>query len=190
MTEDNMDKEAQESRWGVFDSADDRAFEQSFSYWLPTIRSLCTERIEMLPVKPESPIERDFLIGLFVMSHCLPILSFEDGVGSYTHTAPLPDIKVELQKRLPPYRADFFLTVSTKGETIGTIVIECDGHDFHERTKHQAARDRSRDRALTLDGHMVLRFTGSEIHSDVGHCAEETLNAAIKIYKDWTAARK
>jgi very-short-patch-repair endonuclease len=190
MSENDVDKSVS-STWGVFHTADDRPFQQSFDYWLPTIRAMCTERIEMLAVKPESPIERDYLIGLLVMSHVMPILSFDDGTTAhYVHSAPLPDIKVELQKHLPPYRVDFFLTLSSKGEQIGTIVVECDGHDFHERTKHQAARDRSRDRALTLDGHMVLRFTGSEIHNDVGHCAEETLNAAIKLYKDWKATHK
>lgn len=44
-----------------------------------------------------------------------------------------------------------------------TICIEVDGHDFHERTKQQAQRDKSRDRLLTAKGYRVLRFTGSEI---------------------------
>lgn len=46
------------------------------------------------------------------------------------------------------------------------IAIECDGHDFHERTAEQAERDRSRDRALTATGWSVLRFTGREIWRD------------------------
>lgn len=53
------------------------------------------------------------------------------------------------------------------------FVVECDGHDFHERTKGQAARDRSRDRALQGFGATVLRFTGSEIVSDPRGCAGE-----------------
>ncbi len=46
------------------------------------------------------------------------------------------------------------------------IVIEVDGHEFHERTKEQAQRDKSRDRALTGAGYRVLRFTGSEVFRD------------------------
>lgn len=46
------------------------------------------------------------------------------------------------------------------------VDIELDGHDFHERTKEQSQRDKSGDRALTLDGWTVLRFTGSEIFAD------------------------
>ena len=53
------------------------------------------------------------------------------------------------------------------------LAIETDGHDFHERTKEQAARDRSRDRAFTADGWKVLRFTGSELHRSVESCWNE-----------------
>lgn len=52
-------------------------------------------------------------------------------------------------------------------------VIECDGHDYHERTKEQAERDRSRDRAIQEAGWLALRFTGREIHRDVWECASE-----------------
>lgn len=41
-----------------------------------------------------------------------------------------------------------------------SAVIECDGHEFHERTKRQAARDRSRDRAIQAFGYRIFRFTG------------------------------
>ena len=46
--------------------------------------------------------------------------------------------------------------------------IECDGHDFHERTKEQAARDKSRDRTLLSAGYPVMR---SEIWKDPVACA-------------------
>lgn len=56
------------------------------------------------------------------------------------------------------------------------VVIECDGHDFHERTKEQAAHDRGRDRWMQANGWSVLRFTGSEIHRDPHRCAEEAIS--------------
>jgi very-short-patch-repair endonuclease len=58
------------------------------------------------------------------------------------------------------------------------IAVECDGHDFHERTKEQAERDRSRDRALQLAGAFVLRFTGREIYRDAAVCAAEVSKVA------------
>lgn len=56
------------------------------------------------------------------------------------------------------------------------VAIECDGHRFHERTKEQAARDRSRDRTLTLEGWTVLRFTGSEIWRAPRACAKQVMD--------------
>ena len=60
------------------------------------------------------------------------------------------------------------------------IDVECDGHEFHERTKEQAARDRSRDRELTLNGWTVLRFTGSEVHKSAAMCAEQVFEAILR----------
>lgn len=56
------------------------------------------------------------------------------------------------------------------------LAIEVDGHDFHERTKEQAERDRSRDRALQRAGWTVLRFTGREVNRDAARCVAEVLD--------------
>jgi len=58
------------------------------------------------------------------------------------------------------------------------IVVECDGHDYHERTKEQAIRDKSRDRAFQAAGFQVFRFTGREIWRDALKCASEVFDAA------------
>ena len=71
-----------------------------------------------------------------------------------------------------PYRVDFgFLSRGDVG--LIRISIECDGHDFHERTKTQAMRDRTRDRALIADGIKAVRFTGSEIWRHPIECVLE-----------------
>ena len=53
------------------------------------------------------------------------------------------------------------------------VVIECDGHEFHEKTKKQAARDKKRDRDMQIAGWTVLRFAGSEIWNDIGACSNQ-----------------
>lgn len=63
-------------------------------------------------------------------------------------------------------------TMRSRGGNI-FLAIECDGHDYHERTKEQAARDKSRDRALVAAGFSVLRFTGSEIWHRPDQCVDE-----------------
>lgn len=78
------------------------------------------------------------------------------------------------QYRFEEYRIDW---VYRDGDNL--TFIECDGHDFHERTKVQAARDKQRDRNIQSAGHPILRFTGSEIHKDALGCA-----AQIAVFAD------
>ncbi|MBE7157819.1 MAG: DUF559 domain-containing protein [Rhodospirillales bacterium] len=55
------------------------------------------------------------------------------------------------------------------------LVVECDGHEFHERTKEQAARDKQRDRFLFNAEYPVMRFTGSEIVAGPLRCAQSIM---------------
>lgn len=61
------------------------------------------------------------------------------------------------------YRVDFLLCMKGCDGALHFTVVECDGHDFHERTKEQAEHDRRRDREMQAMGYSVLRFTGAEI---------------------------
>ena len=76
------------------------------------------------------------------------------------------------QATIGDYRADFLIEFSGR-----KIVVECDGHDFHEKTKAQAAHDRARDRYMQGLGYRVYRYTGSEIWKDVQKCVQEIANA-------------
>lgn len=71
--------------------------------------------------------------------------------------------EIEINERR--YRVDFLIDIKTKKDNIDMkkIIIECDGHDFHEKTKFQAKHDKEKDRLLQSKGYIVLRFTGSEI---------------------------
>lgn len=74
------------------------------------------------------------------------------------------------------YQMDFALAWVGRGPQEATVFlnVEIDGHDFHEKTKEQARRDKSRDRAMAKAGILVLRFTGAEVYADVKACTEET----------------
>lgn len=87
-------------------------------------------------------------------------------------------IQLCTQVNVGQYRADFlgFGRGADINNPMG-IVIECDGHDFHEKTKEQAARDKARDRHFTAAGFHVMRFTGSEIWKDATACAEQIYDA-------------
>lgn len=107
-------------------------------------------------------------------------------------------LEIEPQARLGEYRVDFLLTFTgerpvpalhVEGETQTRhqelrpiqkkMIVECDGHDFHEKTKEQAKRDKSRDRTLQSLGFPVYHYTGSEIWKDV-------FGSAAQIIRDLT----
>lgn len=89
--------------------------------------------------------------------------------------------RINTQVKIHDYRVDF--TVSS-ADTKKVLVIECDGHDYHERTKEQAARDRKRDRTLTSLGYCVIRFTGSEIWRDPWQCAFDVSTQMSTLWED------
>lgn len=82
------------------------------------------------------------------------------------------------QVKIGDFRVDFLFTVVSEDGVRSKLVVECDGHNFHERTKEQAARDRSRDRQLQQSGYTVFRFTGSEIYNRPLNCARQVLQWA------------
>jgi len=88
------------------------------------------------------------------------------------------------QSSIGGYRVDFLLVIwiccveCRDPECVEhrvCIAVECDGHDWHERTPEQAQRDKSRDRQIQGSGIPVLRFTGQEIWRDADRCASEVI---------------
>lgn len=93
-------------------------------------------------------------------------------------------LAIEPQMPAGSYRVDFLVSSRFGAETI-RIAVECDGHDYHEKTKAQASRDKRRDRYLQREGYYVFRFTGSDIFNDPKGCAREV----IGIVMDWISTR-
>lgn len=85
--------------------------------------------------------------------------------------------RVTSQKQIGKYRVDFLLDGFHAHNPLRMVqvIIECDGHDYHERTKEQAQRDKERDRTLQSLGFLVFRFTGSEIWRSGGKCVLSSL---------------
>jgi len=135
----------------------------------------------------ESPIERVMAAALI---HCFkygsdgffggdgPWFGWDDRVWS--DPVAFPGCHIWPQTQVGIYRADFFIAweVETHRGPVkrGNFVIECDGHDHHERTKEQAAHDRRRDRWMTEQGITVIRFTGSEIWANPSSCAQSVMD--------------
>lgn len=94
------------------------------------------------------------------------------------------------QQQIGPFRVDFLVLIRDWDDRLNLdrmAVIECDGHDWHERTADQAARDKGRDRYFAERGITVMRFTGREIWRDPLACARQ-IDVMIKnIIGDWQA---
>jgi very-short-patch-repair endonuclease len=127
--------------------------------------------------KCESPIEQcmlaamsfHFMLAAWVRNgrHCRVHISDEPPTGNRTTDWPLVTIVPQFQ--LDDFRVDFAL-FWLDGRL---FVVECDGHEFHERTAEQAERDRRRDRMLQQRNIPIFRFTGREIYRDSIKCASE-----------------
>lgn len=89
----------------------------------------------------------------------------DGGSGMALHIRP--------QCRIGRATVDFLLELHC-GATV-LLAVECDGHDFHEKTKEQARRDKARDRAIQAASVPIFRFAGSEIYADAGKCARTCL---------------
>lgn len=67
----------------------------------------------------------------------------------------------------------------------GWVVVELDGHAFHERTPEQASRDRAMDRAIQLRGSYIFRFTHRELTRYMAACIADIDRALRRIEHDF-----
>lgn len=131
-----------------------------------------------------SPIEALFAAGLL---HCLSTVAVlrgryaflrQPGVAVETIVAGLSDrigIEAWPQVAIGKYRADFLLAYAP-GEVGNILVaIECDGHNFHEKTKEQAAHDKTRDNYFQCQNISVLRYSGKTIWASPVSAARDAL---------------
>lgn len=148
----------------------------------------------------ESPIERIFCAQMLhpqwtydysVGEHPIPIsvlLPNYAGLAEKGWTAeppPAPGIYVFPQFPVANYRVDFLIWGHRllHYEDLGDrrLIIECDGHDFHEKTKEQVRRDKAREREIVASGIPVMRFAGSEIYADSAACVQQALDFLMEL---------
>lgn len=128
---------------------------------------------------PESPIEWMLFDGLARGgSDCWARFGF----ARSTDGLPKGGAWVIPQAPVGKYRVDFLLVTWRCGPECENafctdhrvlVAIECDGHEWHERTPQQAQRDKQRDREIQAKGISVIRFTGGEIRRNAIDCAYE-----------------
>lgn len=117
--------------------------------------------------------------------------------GEQVENPKKPTVEVNLQENIDNYRVDFLINFLTGAEQnivvksgpyeyvkkvdnyIKKFIVEIDGHDFHEKTKQQAQKDKERDRLFTSRGYQIYRFTGSEIYKNPYRCTSDIISDAL-----------
>ena len=156
-----------------------------------------------------SPIEIFMLLALSIVGRkYAEDVRYRMKDDNYKHPFGLikdcPDwVIIEPQAEIGEYRVDFLIEIQgfaggyghvPKGRDgkeipssevlITHLVVECNGHDYHEKTKEQARKDKERDRNLQMCGYQVFRFAGSEIWRDPFDCAEQVFKFLQKEIKE------
>lgn len=111
------------------------------------VEGLLTER-HLLLKDCESPIERAFGAAFMLIHGYFRGKPMIQAGLAVTEQAPQQFIQPQFLSQ-EGFRADFLIGWNHGRHDQTSIVVECDGHAFHERTKEQAARDKSRDRSLS-----------------------------------------
>lgn len=154
------------------------AYDRAADAWCEAMGQEHLRRVEALTPQCESPIEAMLACYLAALRTAgLDVLIFTKNWPrdneERDRARRTGALCIEAQAAIDLWRVDFLLTLIDIDGEMQHVVIECDGHEFHERTKEQAARDRARDRAMIAKGYHVLRFTGSEIHRNGPKCLGE-----------------
>lgn len=148
---------------GLPDKVKDMMFQDIL--WLaqndsPEMIYLLLERVKTLS-ECDSPIEKILLYALMQES---------DSLWLGLEYRPQQVIKFDGKRYIADilFEQDIYYT-----EKPYKVVIECDGHEFHEATKEQVEKRNNRDMDLKMQGYDVLHYSGSQIFKNPRKCARE-----------------
>lgn len=86
---------------------------------------------------------------------------------------------IQPQQPIGSYRVDFMISPNMGIESSSApVIVELDGHAFHDKDKRQRSYEKARDRFLVKQGYRVLHFTGSDVAADPFKVAHEALELA------------
>lgn len=169
-----------------FDNSDCRDLIQTAArgFAKQTVSSAIRDIMNGVVAISESPIEIALSLSLGMIARARHFaLLYDFGAGRCIGDVD-GEVSLKIQPQVPieDYRIDCLLTMQVIEQFDDDlrifskqVVVECDGHEFHERTKEQVAKDKQRDRFLQTRSLTVFHFTGSEIWTDVFKCAEEVV---------------
>lgn len=103
----------------------------------------------------------------------------------------LPGLYVTPQFVIKSYRVDFLVECIKPGGDMATqgVIVELDGHAFHDKDKKQRAYEKARDRDIVRAGFKLLHYTGSEVVKDPFAVAWEAMEfAGVPMYGEYKSS--
>lgn len=128
---------------------------------------------ELVEGKIKSPIEKLFYLACCVIAEREACPINPDPIDMDTQGW---GIHIYPQYEIGKYRVDFMIsTTFHPSVNKQSIVVELDGHEFHDKNKTQRSYEKARDRFLVSSGYRVVHFTGSDVVKDPYAVAFECL---------------
>lgn len=121
---------------------------------------------EILEKNITSPIEKIFFISFHLFTSVADeSVNAPDIVNDDFSVESGYGLHIYPQHHIGKYRVDFLLTYRPEitNQNTKSVVVELDGHEFHDKDKSQRAYEKARDRYLVSQGFSVLHYTGSEV---------------------------
>lgn len=142
------------------------------------LRADLTSQLEMAgssELFPElgSPLEAVFLVWIESLNH-----------SSYQHRVVR---QLWVERGGMRYRADFAIFPPPIDTSFLPLLVEVDGHAFHEKTKEQVEERNRRDRLLQTAGYQVFHFSYSELTQKPAWCIAEVAWAARVAFHGYKA---
>jgi len=121
----------------------------------------------------KSPIEQLLYINLNFLAYKEGI-EYNDVEYLWNGTPVVYGLQIMSQIKIGKYIVDFLIGYKNRyDKPQNQVIVECDGHIWHERTKEERKKEKERDRFLTSEGYKILHFTGSEIFNNPYKVSEE-----------------
>lgn len=136
----------------------------------------------------ESPIEAIFALWWDVMTGLSPVFNERMKLWRQFEFAEIKGRKYRADFAVWPRHLSIMERARPYGETFKCVVIELDGHDYHERTKEQVIERNERDRVFQSEGYLVLHFSGSEIHRDPASVVAAAMDTGQQEWSRFIAA--
>ena len=145
----------------MFYAGDFEKFENVCLYYVHKFtREMYTQRVNSKINLCESHIEKVFLLAIEAFLICFD------------------SIEVYPQYKIGKYRVDFFICYN-KGDIEKYLIVELDGHQFHETNEQQRRYEKNRDRYFQTQGFPVFHYTGSQVIGNPFKIVTDCMNYLI-----------